>query len=94
MLGRRALGVHVGRELELGFLLEHGEPGGARLEPDVEDVHLPAEVFAAALGAGDVLREKISDVAAVPGVGTFFFEELDDGLVDGGVVQGLVAFFT
>ena len=51
-----AFGVEVGGEVEFGFVLEHGEPACAGLEPDVEDVHLLAELFAAAVGACGALR--------------------------------------
>ena len=50
-----AFGVEVGGEVQLGFDVEDGVPAGAGLEPDVEDVHLFAELCVAA-GAGGVRR--------------------------------------
>ncbi len=48
-----AFGVEVGGEAELGFGVEHGVPACAALEPDVEDVHLLAELHdGAAVAAG------------------------------------------
>ena len=72
-------------------MLEDGVPACAGLEPDVEDVHLFAELFVAADGQAVSLGRSVGGFVAVPGVGAFFFEEIDDGLVDGLVVEGLVA---
>ena len=49
-----AFGVEVGGGVELGFEVEDGVPACAGFEPDVEDVHLFAELFVAAGGAGGV----------------------------------------
>ncbi len=79
-----ALGVEVGGDVgfgaaEVGVGVEDGVPGGAGLEPDVEDVHLLAEVvFCAAVVAGGAGGKELGDVVGVPGVGALFFEELDD----------------
>ena len=51
-----AFGVEVGGGVELGFEVEDGVPACAGFEPDVEDVHLFAELFVAAGAAGGVLR--------------------------------------
>ena len=40
-----ALGVEVGGEVEFGLEFEDGVPACAGLEPDVEDVHLFAELL-------------------------------------------------
>ena len=85
-----AFGVEVGGGVEFGFDVEDGVPACAGLEPDVEDVHLFAELGVAA-GAGGACGEEGGGVVGVPGVGAFFVEEVDDAFVDGVVVEGLVA---
>ncbi len=85
-----ALGVEVGGEVEFGLEVEDGVPACAGLEPDVEDVHLLAELFVAA-GAGCAFGQEGGCVVDVPGVGAFFFEEIDDAVVDGLIVERLVA---
>src|ERR1700733_6054261 len=42
--------------------------------------------------AGGSGGEERCGFVLVPGVGTLFFEEVDDALVDGGFVEGLAAF--
>ena len=86
-----AFGVEVGGGVEFGLEVEDGVPACAGLEPDVEDVHLFAEFFVAAGGTGVFLGQKGGGFVGVPGVGAFFFEEVDDALVDGFVVEGLAA---
>src|SRR5271170_958824 len=88
-----ALGVEVGGEVKLGFLLEDGVPAGTGLEPDVEDVHLFAELLVAAGEAGDVFGNERGCVVDVPGVCALFLEEVDDGLVDDLIVKWSVALF-
>ena len=87
-----AFGVEIGGPVQLRLDIEHGVPGRAGLEPDVEDVHLLAEggVAAGAGGAGGENRDGFVDV---PGVGAFALEEGDERGVDGGVAERLVAFF-
>jgi hypothetical protein len=80
----------VGRGLR--FEVEDGVPAGAGFEPDVEDVHLLTELFVTAGGAGGVFGEQRGGFVEVPGVGAFFAEEVDDGLVDFFIVEGLAAF--
>ena len=82
-----AFGVEVGGEVEFGFEVEDGVPACAGFEPDVEDVHLFAEFFAAAGGAGGAFGQEGCCFVGVPGVGAFVFEEVDDALVDGFVVE-------
>ncbi len=85
------LGVEVGGEAEFGLEFEDGVPACAGLEPDIEDVHLFAEVGAAAVGAGGAGGQQGSGAVLVPGVGAFAMEEIDEAFVDLRVVQGLVA---
>src|SRR3981189_3063018 len=51
-----AFGVEVGGGVEFGFEVEDGVPACAGFEPDVEYVHLLAELFVAAGGAGGSFR--------------------------------------
>src|SRR5216683_2858531 len=81
-----AFGVEVGGPVQFGLEVEDGVPACAGLEPDVEDVHLLAELFVAA-GALRSPGQECGCVVDVPGVGAFFFEEIDDALVDGLVVE-------
>ncbi len=53
-----AFGVEVGGAVEFGLEVEDGVPACAGLEPDVEDVHLFAELVAAAGGAGRALGQQ------------------------------------
>ncbi len=78
-----AFGVEVGGEVKLGFYFEDAVPACSGLEPDVEDVHLFAELSAAA-GAGGAGGQEGGHVVDVPGISAFFAEEIDDGVVDGG----------
>ena len=86
-----ALGVEVGGAVrDVGVEVHDGVGAGAGLEPDVEDVHLFAELGVAA-GAGGSGREDLFGGAGVPGVGGLFHEEVDDEFVDGGIFQRLGA---
>ncbi len=88
-----AFGVEVGGSVEFGLDVEDGVPACSGLKPDVEDVHLFAELGAAAVKAGGSGRQESGDIVLVPGVGAFAMEELHDALVDGRIVERLVAFF-
>ena len=66
-------------------------PACSGLEPDVEDVHLLAEVVAAAGGTGSSGGQQGSDMVRIPGVGAFLMEELDDALVDLFVIERRMA---
>ena len=91
------LGVEVGGDvlggaMELGVLVEDGVPAGAGLEPDVEDVHLLAEVvLCAAAGAGGAGGEQIGGGAGVPRVGALLGKQVRNRPVDGGLVERRVA---
>ena len=87
-----AFGVEIGGGVEFGFEIENGVPACAGLKPYIEDVCLFAELFVTAGTARGVLRQKGGCVADVPGVCALVFEELDDCLIDGFVVEGLAAF--
>ena len=94
-----AFGVEVGAGvwiagglLRVGVEVEDGVGAGAGLEPDVEDVHLFAELGVAAGLAGGSGGQDLFGGVDVPGVGGLFDEEVDDEFVDGGVFEGLAAF--
>jgi hypothetical protein len=89
-----ALGVEIGGEVELGFGFEDGVPACAGLEPDVEDVHLLAELGAAAgtWQASFQLGQQALRRVDVPGVGASRLKRSTMLLLIG-VVERLVALF-
>ena len=75
------------------FEVEDGVGAGAGLEPDVEDVHLLAELGVRASERQAVpAGRSCSGCVDVPGVGGLAGEEVDDGFVDGRIAEGLAAF--
>src|SRR6202034_3409360 len=72
--------------------IEHGMPAGAALEPDIEDVHLFAKLHDGSTSStGRIRRQKRERIVLVPSVRSFLREQRDDALVDGFVVEGLMA---
>ena len=79
--------------LQVGVGFADGEPAGAGVEPDVEDVGFFAEGGAAAVRAFVPAGSRSAIGGGVPGFGAFALEEVDDFAVERGVDDGLVAAF-
>src|ERR1700730_3144514 len=85
-----ALGVEVGGGVEFAVDVEDGVPACSGLEPDVEDVHLLAEL-GAATDAGGLGGQQVGGGVDVPGVRAFLVKAVDDGFVDCRIVERGVA---
>ncbi len=82
-------GCICGFQLRIG--LADGEPAGAGVEPDVENVGFLAEFRAAAVGAGGAGGQQVGHVGGVPGLGALALEQIDDLAVERRVDDGLLA---
>ena len=83
----RALEVHVRRPAQVRSRLEHGRVAAAGIDPDVEDVGLPAELPAAARGTARAGRDELGLGPQVPlldspPVAEDLRHVLDDALVE------------
>jgi hypothetical protein len=69
----------------------NGKPTDAGVEPDVENVSFLAEAFAAAVRAGGVFGQHGVARGKVPGFSALAVEEVDDGTIQCGIEDGLIA---
>ena len=85
-----ALEVEVRGRTQLRPLFEHRRVAGARVEPDIEDVRLLAELAPAA-GAGDALGDEIGGLVQKPGIRPFLLKQLVDAPADRLALEDLAA---
>ncbi len=76
-------------ELRIGFA--DCKPACAGVEPDVENIGFLAEILAAAICAGSAGGEQSGYVGGMPGLNAFALYEVDEGAVERGVDDRLIA---